>query len=114
MRRNLSLSLFTLGLVAIALIAPWVHRALATTTFTPIDFAGAIETDALGINNLGQIVGERDESKRKAHGFLLDGGSFSAIDFPDAFTTSAIGINNLGQIVGMYGGKNGHAQEWAC
>ncbi len=34
MRRNLSLSLFTLGLVAIALIAPRVHRALATTTFT--------------------------------------------------------------------------------
>ena len=56
-------------------------------------------------------MGERDESKRKAHGFLLDGGSFSAIDFPDAFTTSAIGINNLGQIVGMYGGKNGHANE---
>ena len=48
MRRNLPLSLFTLGLAAIALFAPSVQRALATTTFTPIDFAGAIETDALG------------------------------------------------------------------
>jgi hypothetical protein len=57
MRKNLPLSLFTLGLAAITLFAPPVQRALATTTFTSIDFAGAIETDALGINNVGQIVG---------------------------------------------------------
>src|SRR4030095_7318715 len=68
---------------------------------TTIDFPGAGETLANGINNVGQIIGRHRDSTG-FHGYLLSGGSFITVDFPNGTFTNLLGINNAGQIVGIY------------
>ena len=60
-------------------------------------------TDANGINNLNQIVGNFS-STTGVHGFLTTdlGATYSQIDFPGATRTEARAINDAGQIVGDY------------
>jgi uncharacterized membrane protein len=74
-------------------------------TFSPLDaaFAGVIFTDAIGINDVGQIVGDYGDATG-TYGFLDNGGIFSAIDVPftGGTATQAWGINEAGQIVGIY------------
>jgi hypothetical protein len=62
-------------------------------------------TSAFGINNAGQIVGQRagDHS-----GFLYSSGVFTTIDGPSMSNIStALGINNSGQFVGYYSDPTG-------
>ncbi len=78
----------------------------AAGTFTAIDdpSATASSTEALGINDAGEIVGSYRDSSG-THGFLRDAaGNFTAINDPSSgsFYTSAQGINDAGQIVGSY------------
>ena len=72
-------------------------------TFTQIDFPGAAETAARGINPRGDIVGSFEDAGGGVHGFLLSkNGAFSTIDFPGSPNTVANGINPSGDIVGFY------------
>jgi uncharacterized membrane protein len=74
--------------------------------FTTIDVPGAsgpLETEILGINNQGQMVGTYRDGEDVIHGFLLDDGVFTTIDHPDAVReTVLLGINNRGQILGGF------------
>jgi hypothetical protein len=71
-------------------------------SFTTIDVPGARDTQTLGINDSGQIVG-RFVDATGAHGFVDTGGSFTTIDVPGALSTQgAFGINDNGQIVGWW------------
>ena len=70
-------------------------------SFTTTDFPDADESEALDINNAGQIVGFYRVG-RAVHGFLLEDGSFTTIDFPGAFATGSVGINDDSVIVGGY------------
>src|SRR5262245_3506544 len=80
--------------------------------YTLLDFPDANLTEATGINNDGQVVGDYRDSSGKFHGFFWDAGLFLTFDvpFPEA-TTGPNGINNVGQIVGFYddntGGRHG-------
>jgi uncharacterized membrane protein len=66
--------------------------------FQSISAPGApAATRALGINNLGAIVGTAGPN-----GFLLNGGHFTTIRFPGSTLTEAFGINDFGVIVGIY------------
>jgi uncharacterized membrane protein len=66
--------------------------------FQSISAPGApAATRALGINNLGAIVGDAG-----LNGFLLSGGHFTTIRFPGSTRTEAFGINDFGVIVGLY------------
>lgn len=88
---------FTLGLI------PAKTARAQGRTYTTIDFPGAVESGAAGINNLGQIVGGYALPDGSRHGFLYSGGVFTTIDDPNGLTSSeAVGINNAGQIVGAY------------
>jgi probable HAF family extracellular repeat protein len=78
-------------------------------TYIPFnDPSSAYFTQALGINNLGQIVGRyvNPAGVGSAYGdaFLDSGGTFTKIAVPGATigTTEALGINDTGQIVGDY------------
>ena len=81
--------------------------------YTLLDFPGANLTEAIGINDDGQVVGDYRDSSGKFHGFFWDAGLFLTIDvpFPEATLTGPNGINNVGQIVGFYndntGGRHG-------
>jgi pimeloyl-ACP methyl ester carboxylesterase len=75
-----------------------LHGFLLTAgSFAKIDFPGAVQTVADGINDAGQIVGSSG-----SHGFLFSAGSFSTIDFPGSASTVAAGINNGGVVTGYW------------
>lgn len=75
--------------------------------YTLLDFPGANFTEASGINDDGQVVGDYF-SGGKSHGFFWDAGLFLTIDvpFPEATLTAPSAINNVGQIVGFYFDNN--------
>jgi probable HAF family extracellular repeat protein len=75
--------------------------------FVPINYPGAVATQAYSINNSGQIVGEYDNQSGGSHGFLYSGGNYTSIDYPGASSTQAYGINDSGQIVGDYSDPSG-------
>jgi hypothetical protein len=72
-----------------------------TAGFTSIDFPGAVTTQALDINDLGQIVGIYHDGI-ELRGFLYDQNGFTTIEAPGAIATSIYGINNFGQLTGFY------------
>ena len=69
---------------------------------TSFEAFGSTSTQALGINNLGEIVGDYLDAGGVMHGFLDDAGVFSTIDPSGSTGTTANGINDKGQIVGFY------------
>jgi probable HAF family extracellular repeat protein len=76
-----------------------------TTFDDPLAFTG--KTDALGINDTDQIVGNYRDASGGRHGFLLSGGTYTTLDDPLATNTFASGINASGQIVGYYRDASG-------
>ena len=70
-------------------------------TYKTIDCADPSSTQALDINDRGEIVGNCDEGPG-SHGLLLRHGAFTIIDVPGATATVAFGVNNLGDVVGRY------------
>ena len=73
-------------------------------TYTTLnDPLGTKGTQAYGINDAGQIVGDYIDSNGTEHGFLYSGGTYTTIDRPRATNgTEALGINDAGQIAGYY------------
>jgi uncharacterized membrane protein len=72
---------------------------------TTLDFPGASDTYAFGINESGTVVGGWDilDSSGNAliqHGFTWNRGNFTQVDFPSAGDTVVIGINARGDLVG--------------
>jgi uncharacterized membrane protein len=86
-------------------------------TLTTLDFPGSNFTQALGLNNNGQVVGVYSTANGAPpmHGFVYNSaiGHFRTVDDPDGVngglsTTTVNGINNLGQVVGFYVDKTGN------
>src|SRR5260370_38433181 len=71
-------------------------------TFTTIDYPGATQTLATGINNLGQIAGPY-QAAGVNNGFVDVGGTLSTLNFPAATSTVLFGNRAPGKIVGGYG-----------
>jgi probable HAF family extracellular repeat protein len=69
--------------------------------FTTIDVPGA-PTQALGLNDRGQVVGTYIDAGGAFHGFLLDKGTYTTIDVPGALQSTAVDINARGQTTGFY------------
>ncbi len=67
--------------------------------FTSLEFPGARDTVAKGINDLGDVVGITNQG-----GFLYSEGTFTLLPGPEEHILSVepMGINNKGQIVGCY------------
>jgi uncharacterized membrane protein len=75
-------------------------------TYTKFDYPGAMATDALGVNQAGDIIGTYFDIDGFEHGFLLSGDVFTPIDYGSEFSaTIASGINDLGQVVGYATGS---------
>ena len=80
-----------------------LNRAGVTT----LDFPGASDTIAFGINELGTVVGYWDILDSAGnliayHGFTWKRGVFSQVDFPGAADTGVQGINAAGDLVGSW------------
>jgi probable HAF family extracellular repeat protein len=83
---------------------------LSAGKLTALSFPGATVTEALGLNNLGQVVGFYNDAAGNPHGFIYSNGSFTSLDdnAAPATQTTINGINNFGQIVGFALEKNGN------
>jgi probable HAF family extracellular repeat protein len=88
---------------------------------TVFDAPGARGTEAVKINNRGQIVGSWSENTptvndpdAKVHGYLRDRGRTITIDAPGAALTTAFGVNDRAQVVGYSQDAAGaiHAYLW--
>ena len=65
--------------------------------------ATSFGTEALGINDEGQIVGSYEGADFNTYGFVDMSGVFTSLNDPSAAGyTTAYGINTSGQIVGYY------------
>jgi probable HAF family extracellular repeat protein len=71
--------------------------------YVTIAVPGARSTEALGIDNAGDVIGTYTDSSGRRHGFLYDSqGVLTTIDVPGSAETFVNGINNLGMIVRTY------------
>lgn len=66
-----------------------------------VDYPGAGQTAARGINDAGIVVGWYSSSSCSC-AFAAKNGKFVSFGYPGAAFTGAAGINNLGQVVGQY------------
>ena len=78
-------------------------QTLKNLKFASIEVPGASTTEAMGINNSGDIVGSWEDARTgRRSGFLRSGGVYTSIDIPGAVLTVANDINDAGDIVGTY------------
>ncbi|MGA8491684.1 MAG: hypothetical protein WB711_14760, partial [Terriglobales bacterium] len=66
--------------------------------FTAIKFPKSNGTQAIGINDSGDVVGLYLDSANTQHGFVKKGAKYTSFDVKGDTTTTAWGINNSGQI----------------
>jgi hypothetical protein len=66
--------------------------------FTTINFPKSSGTQAIGINDSGDVVGLYVDSAGVQHGYVKKGTKYTSIDVSGDTTTEAWGINNKGQI----------------
>jgi probable HAF family extracellular repeat protein len=85
--------------------AAFVDEAGVLSSF---QYPGSSSTQALGINDLGEIVGDYVAGSGQMFGFLDDDGVFSTINPPGATSATANGINDKGRIVGFFTPANGN------
>src|SRR6266850_174359 len=72
-----------------------------------VDYPGGRNTNVIGINNLGQMVGMFG-TLTGTFGFVYDRGTFGQLAFPGAGNlTIANGINDRGEIVGVFQDTSG-------
>jgi len=95
---------------------PWIvgfyqSDAGLTTSFGFVDEGGTIITlrpfsstftQALGVNDLGEIVGSYVGADGNTHGYIDNNGVFTSFDPPGSASTTINGINDKGDIVGFY------------
>ena len=71
--------------------------------FTPVTITGALDVEANGINDKGQIVGTYFDSAGAEHGFVLTGKKLTTLNPPGVGSdATAWSINNSG-VVAVYG-----------
>jgi hypothetical protein len=79
--------------------------------FTTIAFPGASSTEAFGVNDSGEVVGQYTVGTGNAavtHGFTWRAGQFVSVDIAGASATTINGVNNEGDLVGFYTDAKGN------
>jgi len=111
-------------LLAIVLALPSTVLA-QTFTYAPINVPGAVQTEARGINNNGEIVGfyrtttcsgdyDIKVPACPTKGFKYVNGSYIKLMVPNSVSTAIMGVNDLGDLVGFYKKSDGtkHGFIW--
>jgi len=64
-------------------------------------------TQVLGVNRKGMVVGSYQDGHDVTHGFVWADGHMRTVDYPHAKSTVVNGLNDSGQIVGFYEDSSG-------
>jgi hypothetical protein len=76
---------------------------LGSGGFTVLNFGNHTNTQALGVNNFGVVVGSFVDGHGRTHGFVrLSSHLVRVVDAPGATDTVVNGLNNKGSIVGFF------------
>jgi probable HAF family extracellular repeat protein len=79
--------------------------------FTDLTLPSNVNSQAVGINNAGDIVGFYQPTSTTALGFLDVGGTITTVDPFSSSFAQALGVSNTGEIVGLWvdnmGANNG-------
>lgn len=77
-------------------------RRYSNGSYANLDYPGAQDTGAAGINDNGVVVGGF-MGNGGSHGFAYHNGQWAQLDYPNSFgATSMMGISNAGVILGTY------------
>jgi hypothetical protein len=88
---------------------------LAGGAFTRLELPDSAFTQALGINDCGEVAGDHMDSAGLTHGFVHTRGHFHSIDDPEGIgTTTVNGVNRFGQLVGFYVGSEGNTDGFVA
>jgi uncharacterized membrane protein len=90
---------------------------------TQLDYPGAADTFAYGINNSNTVVGvyDTDPNSDDAHGFIWSNGVFTPFDVPGAIVTIILAVNDRGDLGGVWANdtevhmflvRNGHLSSF--
>ena len=91
-------------LFSLALVDP-----AGAQSFTPIECPGYLESESLGMNDFGTIVGTcSNDLYETSSGYVRKGGVFTILDAPGSAYTEPWDVNNLGAVVGDYIGEDGN------
>lgn len=106
------LRLLTIRGISMLLMLIVYSEALYADAITVFEYPGAAQTEAMGINNKGQIVGtylSYVNPNGAYQGFfrLANGNQFTLPDIQSSSFEFASSINDTGQIVGYYNSFNG-------
>lgn len=80
----------------------------ASGKFTAVNFPKSNGTQAIGINDTGDVVGLYLDSASAQHGFVKRGTKYTKIDVTGGTSSEAWGINNTGQIAVFAIGSTGY------
>jgi len=75
---------------------------LRDNVVTILNYPGSTFTQALGENNVGQVVGTYNDAQGNARDFVYRNGAFRSVDVPGTTSTVVNGINNGGRIAGFF------------
>jgi probable HAF family extracellular repeat protein len=79
-----------------------------TGSYTELGFLpGSTSTEALGLNDLGDVIGDANDANGNDQGFIWRNGTLQAIVAPGAAYTYPYAINNAGEVVGTSYDANG-------
>jgi uncharacterized membrane protein len=93
---------------------------LSKGVLTTLDFPGASQTSAFGINESGTVVGlwdllDADGNLLAEHGFTWKNGAFTEVNFPGSVDTGVLGINARGDFVGGWdAGLDSQTHGFVC
>src|SRR5437870_2217783 len=104
-------------LTAVLAMLGWggVPAAAQSGTLQNLGTLGGTVTNVLGLNNLGQAVGESITPAGVFHAFLFSGGKIIDLGTLGGATSTAAAINDRGQVVGtssLSGSASDHAFLW--
>jgi len=99
-RADLRSTGFVIGVAALVLLVSLAPAASALVLVTDLGTLGGFHASALGINNLGQVVGSAQTASDESHAFLWYDGRMIDINVFDSRDSVAFSINDLGQVVG--------------
>ncbi len=81
---------------------------LTGETYTRLDSSLNAYLEPMGLNNLGDVVGQEGGINPPFHGFIRSASGASTLSLPgDPFAWNIQGINDLGQAVGEFTGRDG-------
>jgi hypothetical protein len=77
-------------------------------TFSDFDVAGFVNTEVLGVNNVGDFAGAAYDATFSGPGFVSIGGTLTTFSVPGATLTAAYQLNSSNQVEGYYVDSTAH------